>query len=594
MNSKGTWKWFLLAAVLAAAVWLVKFHTPAGPGFTANGWPAWQPAKATSVQVIRPGTLEIRADHTNDNWFLSKPFVYPAQSAAIRALLDSLAGLTPDARITAGEMRQQPGAGQDYGFDNPQVSLVINTPSQEWQLVIGRQTAPGDQVFLRVVGVDGAFVTSADWLKYLPQTAVDWRDTSLVSSAGAYDSIVLTNGDKQIELHLDPTNHLWRMTRPLQARADSDRINRALQQLRSAKVAEFVPDDPHADLSANELQPANLDLWLGQAGVLTEGLHTGKTLTNNPALVFARREGWNGVVTTLKEPLSPWRGTVSEFRDARLIDLTAPINEIDVRVTDPTNHYTLQRGAKGWQVSGADFPVGADNVELLTKVLANLTAAEYTKEGVTAPDLKTYGLTQPFMQVTLRTVPGDTNQALAQLAFSAPQTNGVYARRADEDFIYRLDKSVLNQIPEAGWEFRDRRIWSVKDQDIAQITVHQNGQTREILHVARDQWMLAAGSPGQVYGPTIEETAHELGDLAAVGWVGHAITRPDVWGVTTNSMRIEVITKDARKFELDMGGYMGNQPLGLVTLDGVEWAFILPLSVDQLVLSYLSIPANVP
>ena len=97
--------------------------------------------------------------------------------------------------------------------------------------------------------------------------------------------------------------------------ADSDRINRALQQLRSARVADFVTDEAHADLAAYELQPPNLDLWLGTTGPLSQGLHLGKTLTNNPALVFAKREGWNGVITTLNEPLSPWRGAVNDFRE---------------------------------------------------------------------------------------------------------------------------------------------------------------------------------------------------------------------------------------------------------------------------------------
>ena len=45
-----------------------------------------------------------------------------------------------------------------------------------------------------------------------------------------FDAIVLTNGAKIIELRRDPTNHLWRMVRPLVARADGDRITDALQQ----------------------------------------------------------------------------------------------------------------------------------------------------------------------------------------------------------------------------------------------------------------------------------------------------------------------------------------------------------------------------
>ena len=79
---------------------------------------------------------------------------------------------------------------------------MVEAGDQRWQLQVGNKTAPGDQVFLRVVGTDGAFVTDADWLKYLPRSADDWRDTALVDFNGsAPDWIVLTNGTKVIELH---------------------------------------------------------------------------------------------------------------------------------------------------------------------------------------------------------------------------------------------------------------------------------------------------------------------------------------------------------------------------------------------------------
>ena len=35
---------------------------------------------------------------------------------------------------------------------------------------MGAKTAPGDQVFLQVVGVEGVYVVDADFLKYLPRT----------------------------------------------------------------------------------------------------------------------------------------------------------------------------------------------------------------------------------------------------------------------------------------------------------------------------------------------------------------------------------------------------------------------------------------
>ena len=245
--------------------------------------------------------------------------------------------------------------------------------------MVGNKTAPGDQVFLRVVGLDGAFVADAGWLKFIPRSANDWRDTSLVEAGeNNFDSIVLTNGTKVIELHRDATNHLWRMTRPLQARADNERITAALQQLQTARVTQFITDDPNADLTAFGLQPADMDLWLGHGTNFVTGIHLGKSPTNDSTQVYAKRERWNAIVTTAKEPFSPWHGSVNDFRDPYLLELTAPVNEIEVRGMNAANNFTLQRqGTNGWKIVGEKFPVDAENAQAFIQLLAQLRVAEF-------------------------------------------------------------------------------------------------------------------------------------------------------------------------------------------------------------------------
>src|SRR5208282_6893189 len=80
---------------------------------------------------------------------------------------------------------------------------------------------------------------------------------------------------------------------------------------------------------------------------------------------------------------------------------------------------------------------------------------------------------------------------IAQLLFGAMQTNEIFVRRADEDFIYGLSLADFNRVPEYGWEFRDRRIWNFDGTNVAAITLHQNGKTRQIVHNGLNQWSLA-------------------------------------------------------------------------------------------------------
>ncbi len=610
MNSKNTYVWFVVAALLFASIYCYERYLRPVPVPIRNILSDLQPAAVTSIHVIPAGALEIRADRTNGSWLLSKPVSYPAQPAAIETLLAALQKLAPALRINASELHEHSTADADYGFDSPQDSVVVEAGDERWQLLVGNKTAPGDQVYLRVVGVDGAFVTDAGWLKFLPHSANDWRSTTLVDAGeNSFDSILLTNGIKSaagqplvIELRRNATNHLWRMIRPLQARANSDRITEALQQLHAARAKQFVTDDPNADLTAFGLQPADLDLWLGHGTNFTAAIHTSKSLTNDPSQIYAKREGWNAIVTTPKENFAPWHGTVNDWRDPRLLELTAPVAEIDV--LGETN-FTLQRqGSNDWTIVGEKFPADADSVGQFIKILADMRIADFAKNVVTAPDLPAYGLATPLHQITLRSAIGDSNAVIAQLSFGTNQDSEVFVRRADEDFIYAVtteDFKNVKALYGQDWEFRDRQIWKFTENDVTQITLQENGKTRTIVRDGANQWSPAPGSQGWQgivkNPPAIEETVHRLGELTALYWIGRNITDPEKnYGLDTNNLAITIDLKSGEKLSVAFGTELpaAHTALAAVTLDGERWAFVFPPVLYQFVVTYLAIPANVP
>jgi hypothetical protein len=592
MSTKNTFVWLVTAVLLLAAIFLLNRYLRPPTVLTGNILPGLQISAVSSVQVIPNGALEIRADCQAGSWTLAKPISYPAQSAAIEELLAVLQKLAPATRISAGELREHRVADADFGFDPPQISVALTASDQRWQL------QPGDQVFLRVVGVEGAFVADAGWLKFIPRSASEWRSTALVAAdASACDGIILTNGAKTIELRRDATNHLWRMIRPLQARADGDRITDALQQLQAAQATQFVTDDPKADLTAFGLQPADLDLWLERGTNFISALHAGKALTNDAAQVYAKRERWTTVFATAHAPLASWFGTVNDFRDPHLFELTAPVAEIEVRGQDD---FTLQQqGTNDWKIAGEKFPVDAQDAQLFLKTLADLRVAEFVKDVVTAPDLAAYGFKTPARRIILRAAAGDTNAVIAQLDFAA-QTNGIFVHRADEDSIYSITPEAGRilfgdgSLFEAGWQFRERHVWHFSEKDVAQITLRQNGRTRQFVHAGLNKWS-SAGLPAD-NPPALEETVHRLGELTVPGWIARNVTAPEKFGVAAGNLEITVELKNGEKFSVSFGTEIprANTALAAVTLDGERWVFVFPPVLYQFVLNYLTIPANAP
>jgi hypothetical protein len=283
MNSKHTLIWFVVAVALFAFIFIWQFFEHSTVTASADLLPGLRPSGVTSVQVFPNNAPKISVERTNDGWVVTQPVVYPGQKAAIESLVDALKKLTVAMRVPSGG-----NADVEYGFKTPE-TITLQSGDDRRQILVGNKTAPGDQVFVRVVGSDGIFVTDASWLEFIPQTAADWRDTALAGGEGDYDSLILTNGAKIIELHSNPTNHLWQMTRPLSARANGDYILKAMQQLQGAHISQFITDNQNADLATFGLQPADLDLWLGHGSNYISAVHFGKIATNDPSQVFARR-----------------------------------------------------------------------------------------------------------------------------------------------------------------------------------------------------------------------------------------------------------------------------------------------------------------
>jgi hypothetical protein len=596
MKSKTTGIWFLIAALLFAFIWFSqKYLQPAAPR-VENLLGGLRPADITALEINPAGAREISVVRTNDTWQLQKPLVYPAQTAAVQALITALEKLPVVTRLAANEVQGSKSAA-GFGFDNPQFTLAIEIGDSRQQLIIGNKTPPGDQVYVRRVGEPGAFVVGADWLNLLPHAPNDWRDTSLVDAAGTCDWMVITNNPKSLvmEFRRDPTNQLWRMVRPLQARADSARLDTAIQQLRDGRVTQFVTDDPRADLTSYGLKPADLDVWLGRGTNFATAVHIGRTLpTNNPAQVYVQREGWNTVLAAASDTFAPWRGQVNDYRDTHLLSPLPPISEIEVH---GEKDFTLQQTVSNtWAVAGEKFPADREKIQGFLKLLAGLRISEVVKDVVTAPDLQSFGLEKPAREIILRGNNGSTNNVLCDLMFGLADTNQVYVKRGDEDYVYAIPVSELAQLPEQSWEFRERHIWHFSPTNVVQITMQQNGKTRQLVRAADGKWAFAAGSQGIVSPKDIEETVQRLGDLTVAGWVAHHITAPEKYGLNPGNLSLTIELKSGEKLNLDFGAELqrSQTALAAVTLDGERWVFVMDPTLYQFVATFLTIPPNAP
>jgi hypothetical protein len=595
MSFKNTWRWLLVAlALFGFIVFQQRFLRKSGSG-AAVILPKLKAAAVISVQVRPAAQVEIHADRTNGIWQLVEPMDYPAQGLSIEKFLAELEGLKPASYIRARELQDRPQTDEEYGFATPQAFISIEQPGYTARLRVGAKTTPGDQVFLQVVGVEGVYVVNADFLNYLPRTADDWRDTTLINLNGlAFDRLSVTNGTKILELRRDGANKPWRMVYPLQARANNNKVEESLQMLQSVRVRHFVAPDSKAEPEAFGLHPAELEVALSQGTNSVARLQFGKSPTNDVGQVYARRLGMDGIVAVPKDLLTPWYAQVNEFRDPFLFTWSGPVAAIDVRGLD--NFSLQQQSNDTWRILPQNLPADAGLIKEFLTALSGLQIIDFHSDSAIVPELPKYGLASPAEQYTLKgpafnTAAGLTNTIIAEVSFGTNQEDKVFARRADEGCIYAVRFVDFQRLPTASWELRERRIWNFSTNDVVGVSIRQLDRVRHVVRNGPNDWSLAPGSQGLIDVLAVEETVKGMCQLTAVAWMARGEDSRTRYGFTDKDQRVTLELKNGDKATVEFSALASpNSPYAAVTMDGQLWIFQFPSWLNDYVQRYLSVP----
>jgi hypothetical protein len=579
MSSKNTWLWLMAAAVLFAFIFLFEHYRPhpsTGPFYLL---PDLDVKTVRSIDIWPVGPSEIlRVERTNHVWHLVQPVVYPAQGTNIDRLLTTLQNLTVAHRIPEREFRKTPKVATDYGLDPPQLSVTLNSGLR---ILFGHRTSPGDQVFVRIPGVEGVAIVDSDVLDLFPSNANAWRDVLLANTGDkAFDRIVVTNTMKSqwsFVLQRDSTNRLWGMTFPLKVRADSEKVDNAVQQLEQLRVHDFIPDDPKPDLESLGLQPPALTLALGQGSNSVLVLDFGKELTNSPGLIYARRRDQTAVVTLSTNTLSQWNTSYDVFRDRHLLTMVGPIDSIHIIGQDD---FTLQWVTNNsWRVLPENFPADDAMATRLARTLSELQVADFAGDSVRAtdPDLVPYGLKTPARQFIVSWAPSATATNPPTILDFGTNTNGqVFARRIGEDSVYGIALADYQALPSASWEMRDRQIWNFEVSDVVRLTIQQNGRIVDIAH-GTNGWKLAGGTNWILNDSAVEATVRDLSHLKAFSWIRHGADKLAAFDINANSYQLTIELKNGQKLAFQLGKETAlGSAYASVLLDGVPWIFEFP------------------
>ena len=609
MNWKHTWLLWLLCGTLFAFIYLVERHS-SSTSIAVKPPPSLLAIKAseiTGIKLSRTNQLILRVERANLAWNLigpPGPLFYPAQTYAVEGLLQMLETLGRRSFIPLSQINARTGSMADFGLEVPRAALTLLANGRRTDLLFGSKTPVGDQVYVQILNSPGIYVVSGEVFDRLPQSANDWRDTALLNLEGlTLDRVEVRAAGRGFAVQINPTNKQFYLSKPTPARADAPKVEAMLRTVESSRVVQFVSDDPQAELEGYGLQPPEAELLFGQGTNDLVVVQFGKSPTNDPSVVFARRLQQTNIVLVAKNVLAALQTSPADLRDRRLLSF-AP-EAVEAFEVVGVENFTVQRQTNGaWSVTEPQ-PSLAD-AGLVLDWLRFLTRLEGSVEKDVVTDFASYGLASPSrlysLKATITNAAGLlTNQVLAQLEVGLRDGEKVFARRRDENSVYSITLADFTRLPAAAWQLRDRQVWSFTTNQISRVSVRYLGYTRQLIRDTSGKWNFAPGSQGIIRSTeSLEETIYRLGQLRAAVWVDRGEAKRALYGFTEESRKLTIELKNGTDkpqiLTLEFGGLAPSHfPYAIATVEGQSWIFEFPLPLySRVVLDLGNPPLRAP
>jgi hypothetical protein len=557
MQKKLTWSLTATALALFAFIYFFERKIPstAERNTAPRLLPGVAPQDITAIEVAFTNGAVVRAEQTNGTWFLAKPG-YPAQQSDLENFVTNIVRLRRLDKIPNHEVAIQ---GQNsFGLDPARMKLLVEAGTNQFQFEVGGMAPLTSNIYVRVLPTNQVVVTEGGLLESLPSDTNDWRSEHLLQWSGLkFDHLQLRTGQRGFELGQNPTNKLWQITRPIPARGDQLQISSLFDQLSRAQVSHFIADGP-VDLDRYGLTTPEVELGFSEGTNRFLTVQFGGNATNETNHVYARLLGNSNLVTVSRDLVQFLKQPYKAFHDPRLMtmDNIAALDRIRVKFLE---EFALQRAADGrWTVTAKEtFPADLELLGDFVNKLFRLRILDIAKEVPTEADLQALGLLKPavtfalFQRVT-NAPNAITNTLYSELAFGTNTTDRIYASRSDETPVYITEFAKFLELPRAGYELRERQIWSFPTSSVVRVSIIAGGATNSAARSG------AGWASDPLADAAIGEAVFRLSNLKALRWVAQGEERKKSLAIGTEVLEVEVKTEN--------GTEVRRVPLGKLTM----------------------------
>ncbi len=391
---RSTFALIVVLAGLGAYIYFVTWKTPEGDAGGKKQDKVFTALQADTIDEIKvsAGGDATMLKKDGGTWQITQPVAAKADESEVSGITSALSSIDV-VRI----VDENPSNLNDYGLSNPRIEIDFKAAGDKdyRKLLIGEKSPTGADLFARRNDEKKVFLIPAFQETTFNKTAFDLRDKALLKfDREKVDGLDVTSGGKTLTIAKDGGD--WKITKPLQTRADFGSVEGLVGRLQTAQMKSIVTGEPTpADLKKYGLDKPDATVTLN-AGSARATLLVGSTAADNT--VYARDASKPDVVTVESALLDDLKKGSDDYRRKDLFEFR-PFNATHIEIARNGQTVVLDR-VKGQGENAPDKwhraspnpgDVDRDKMDGLLSKLSNMRAASFVestaKTGIDKPAL---------------------------------------------------------------------------------------------------------------------------------------------------------------------------------------------------------------
>ncbi|PWU08699.1 MAG: hypothetical protein C5B47_04270 [Verrucomicrobia bacterium] len=443
---------FLVAIACGVSIFFLQpwLQKPRSEEVCENFLLSLDPEKIRSIQ-IHNGDDVIRIERRGSNWQVASKMQDRASPEIVAQILQAAKSLRVYDKISAGEFKKELDIGA-FGLKWPRQSLSL-AGDQKAEIWFGNDAAIRGRIYARKQNSKTVYVISDQLQTLISRPFNVFRDRQLTQwmPDQIRSFVIRRNGN---ELEVQQTGNRWRMTRPLEARVNTQKVYQFLDTLLTSPILEFV-DDESGDLEKFGIDDQAVSITFDpDTGEPPAILRLGSPVADEQGGGYYAQFSARGSVIRLPSSVAQLLEiNPGDLRERSLFQLHPDI--LDRIVIRSGGHaLTLSRNEEGWigRQGNQEFSVSNERIQQFL----SLFEKQDIKKFLTAPEniAADYGLAPPHLSIEFYSVLSENTpeasagpHQIGSVLFSAASQDGVvYAQSSDSPEILVVDPSILSLI----------------------------------------------------------------------------------------------------------------------------------------------------